>query len=375
MKKVKVSIGFHGSVDITRPVSVSGIIVNASKILSQKGYIFKIFCGSVGRESQKDNNLKNISLEPYFNRFFRWNTRFVEWGKMLWISYKLANSYADIIHIHQQPVIVIGYYLFKKSYSPVIYQIHCHPNAWKKVSRLERAFRRSDLVIAVSGFIEASLIKKFPFLKGKTKILYNGVDTKIFKPMERNNILKPRKKVFTVFFAGNIWLEKGFDILLKTAQELRKENIKFLIAGTFSPEKNPLHRQFKKNTPESVEYLGCIKHDNLPKYYANADVTITPSRWEEPFGMVIIESLACGTPVIGSRIGAIPELIDNEENGFLVTPGSVNELKDTILWCKKHPDMLKEMGIRARQKALGFDWKIISEQLKEIYEGLLIKKN
>ena len=85
-------------------------------------------------------------------------------------------------------------------------------------------YRKSDLVIAVSRFIEDRLIEEFPFLKGKTKVLYNGVDSEIFSPKEKNKGFKIESR-FTVFFAGNIWLEKGFDVLLKAAKGLQKENV------------------------------------------------------------------------------------------------------------------------------------------------------
>jgi len=367
---VNIGIGFHGSVDFKSPASVSGIIVNTSKILAQKGYIFRIFCDLCRNECLKKSNFKNISLYPYFNMFFHQNARFYLWHKILWISYKLANSYADILHIHQKSELVIGFSFFKNAHIPLIFHINSHPEAWKG-ARYERAFRKSDLVIAASRFIEESLIKKFPFLIGKTEVLYNGVDTEIFSPKEKDRPSFPKKSIFNVFFAGNIWLEKGFDVLLKTAQKLNKKNIKFLIAGTFSPEKNLLHREFKENSPENVEYLGCIKHDDLAKYYASADITIVPSRWQDPCPLVVMESMSCGTPVIGSRIGGIPELIDDGRTGLLVTSGSVNELKDAILWCKIHPERLREMGVEARKKAIRFDWNIISEQLEKIYEELL----
>ncbi|MCK4234495.1 glycosyltransferase family 4 protein [candidate division WOR-3 bacterium] len=370
MKNTIVSIGFHGSVDFNNSTSVSGIIVNLARVLSKQGYNFRIFCDSSGEMHLGANIPKNIAMHYYSNKFIGKGTRFYEWQKILYISYKLSKFYADVIHIHQKPEIVLGYNLLNNQNIPIIFHINSHPAAWKG-SRWKRAFEKSNLVIAASKFIKRSLINKFPFLIGNIKVLHNGVDTKIFSPQKINNTLRTPKGLFTVFFAGNIWIEKGFDILLKVAQELKKEKIRFLIAGTFSPDKNHLHRQFKKNTPENVKYLGCIKHDDLAQYFASSDITIVPSRWEDPCPLVVMESMSTGTPVIGSRIGGIPELIDNGKNGFLVTPCSARELKDAILWCKNHPEALKDMRVAAFKKALRFDWRIISERLEKIYEKLL----
>ena len=169
---------------------------------------------------------------------------------------------------------------------------------------------------------------------------------------------------------------KGFHIILKTAKELFRNNkdIFFIIAGGFYPDKDALHKKWKEDSPPNMKYLGFLLHNDLAKYYASADVAIVPSIWEDPCPLVVLESMSSETSVIGSRIGGIPELIDDSINGFLIKPGSVEELKDKILWCKNQPSQLKEMGIKARGKALKFDWAIVSERLKNIYLEVITGK-
>ncbi len=370
LNQIKIGIGFHGSVEFGHPASVGGLIVNTTREIADMGCSIKVFCGSSNNLGSNFDSYGRIQIFPFGSRPIKKFPNIYAWQKIFWISWKIANSNVDIVHIHQRPELVIGYYIFKTRNPFLIFHVNSHPNSWIG-KRFERAIRKADLIISASKFIKKRLVEKFPFLQGKIEVLYNGVDTRIFKPIAKMKKRGDAAKDFLVFFAGNIWKEKGFDVLLKAAKGLQKENVKVLIAGSFTPETNPLHKQFEEHSPENVAYLGLIKHDDLPEYCANADITVIPSRWEDPCPLVVMEAMSCGTPVIGSRTGGIPELIDNEKNGLLITPGSVSALKDAIVWCKNHPNELKNMGVEARKKALRFDWKIISEQLRKIYEEIL----
>jgi len=370
LNNINVAIGFHGAVEFDHPASVGGLIVNTAGEISKKGYSIKIFCDSSNDFRGKFDVRDRIQIFPFRSRVAMGIAKIYAWEKIIWISRKIAQSNVDIVHVHQRPELVIGYRYFKNNSAAVIFHVNSHPNSWIG-KRFERAIKIPDLIISASKFIQKSLIDKFSFLAGKVEVLYNGVDSVMFKPSIKKLKRGKNDKRFVVFFAGNIWKEKGFDILVESAKELLSEEIYYVIAGDFDPTSNALHEEFRRKTPENVEYLGCVKHNVLPAYYSDADVTVVPSKWEDPCPLVVMESMACGTPVIGSKVGGIPELIDDKKNGLLVTPGSVNELREAILWCKNHPLRMLPMRIEARKKALKFDWKIISVQLGKMYEEIL----
>jgi glycosyltransferase involved in cell wall biosynthesis len=220
------------------------------------------------------------------------------------------------------------------------------------------------------------LVEKYPFAEKKINVIPNGVDTKLFHPQKRVDVrqrLGLKKDKFIVFFSGNIWKVKGFDLVVEVANELKKTRagIDFIIAGGFYPEIDPLHKEWKNISPSNMDYVGLLPHRKLADYYAAADIAIAPSIWEEPFGMVIIEAMACGTPVIASKIGGIPEIIRDGESGLLIKPGCAEELREKILWCMKNPNALSVMASNARNRSLCYDWKNIAVKMELLYKKIM----
>ena len=161
------------------------------------------------------------------------------------------------------------------------------------------------------------------------------------------NKLQAKKKLkwkykFVVLFVGRLVEEKGILILLEAAKKWNK-NITLVIVGT-----GPLEKKIRNSKSEirNIKFIGRVENDELPKYYNAADVTIVPSIHEEGFGRVILESLACGTPVIGSNRGAIPEAMDETVGKLInVTPENI---KDAVGYCYEHPEKLMKSSKKAR---------------------------
>ena len=153
--------------------------------------------------------------------------------------------------------------------------------------------------------------------KDKIEIFTYWVDQEIFKPIDKT-LAKNRvgwNDLFVVLFVGRFIELKGTDILLALAEETR-EKLHFAFIGD-----GPLAEDIKKRADmmENVVYIGKIDNRELPLYYSAADILCVPSKYEEGFGRVILEALSCGTPVIASNKGGIPEAIDDSV-GILVEP-------------------------------------------------------
>ena len=104
---------------------------------------------------------------------------------------------------------------------------------------------------------------------------------------------------------------------------------------------------------ERIRFLGQLPQSQLAHHMVEASVLVIPSL-SEGLGRVIFEAMACGTPVIGSRVGGIPELITDTVTGFLVPPGDESALANKILWILNNPIKTREMGVRAREFAENF---------------------
>ncbi|MEK7550217.1 MAG: glycosyltransferase family 4 protein [Patescibacteria group bacterium] len=180
-------------------------------------------------------------------------------------------------------------------------------------------------------------IKKIVKDKNKISIFVSWVNLKKFKPLDKGESKKKLGwgKQFIVLFVGRLVPEKGISELLSAAKLLSK-GIKLKIAGS-----GPLESKVQKY------YIGKISQDDLSIYYSGADIVIVPSTHDEGFGRVILEALACGTPIIASNRGAIPGVID-ETVGKLIDVTPIN-IKRAIEYFYNKPDKLKELSKNTRK--------------------------
>jgi glycosyltransferase involved in cell wall biosynthesis len=173
------------------------------------------------------------------------------------------------------------------------------------------------------------------------------IDLKHFKPMD---LKKSRNKIgvedrFTVLFVGRLIPIKGIKLLVEIALEL--EHIQFLFIGT-----GPLE-PFLKNTSKhnlNIKFLGQVQNLDLPAYYNSADIFCIPSQYEEGLGRVAMESVACGTPVVGSNRGGISEALDKTVS-ILMEPTSEN-LKNSIKMLQTNKGQLEALKTGCRDYAI-----------------------
>jgi len=187
---------------------------------------------------------------------------------------------------------------------------------------------------------ERGLLKKFP--KEKMVVIHNFI--------EFGNYEMPKEKTGKYFlYSGRLVKEKGVYDLIEAWKTL-PENIELHIAGTGEEEFN-LRRIINKYNLDNVKLLGFKEKEELQNEYKGCIATILPSLWLEAFGMTILESFCYGKPVIASNIGGIPEIVKNSETGFLVEPGNIKELKESVLKLYKDSVLSGKMGISGRKTA------------------------
>ncbi len=177
-------------------------------------------------------------------------------------------------------------------------------------------FNNSDAVLTLSRQSKRE-IEELGITKNKISVFTYWINLNIFRRVENSKRLLGWHKNFVVLFVGRLIPEKGVRELLKAAIGWNK-NILLAVAGV-GPLESEVTNLAKKH--KQILYLGVLNQKELPMYYSAADLLIVPSVHEEGFGRVIIESLACGTPVIGSSRGAIPEAMDENVGRLIkITP-------------------------------------------------------
>jgi glycosyltransferase involved in cell wall biosynthesis len=185
--------------------------------------------------------------------------------------------------------------------------------------------------IAPSEFMRQKMIG-FGYASQKTHLLPNAYFGQVPAPRgaKRGHIL----------FAGRLSQEKGADLLVRAAVNL---NMVIIIAGD-GPERERLQALARQVGASNVSFPGFLSPIELSRLYQTALVTVLPSRWYENGPLVILESYANATPVVGARIGAIPEFVDDGKTGFLFSPNDADDLHKVLQYCITHSDSAKQMG-------------------------------
>lgn len=238
----------------------------------------------------------------------------------------------------------------------------------------------------VKHFITVSNQMKLDWVKSGYKeetidVVYNGVDLEVYKPSD--DFFKARKEwnltedIKVISYVGRLDKSKGLETLIKAFVLLSTANIRLLIGG------KPVNdgEDYKKSLEQLVtdldieNYVDFLGHvSNTTSLYQVSDVTVLPSTWPEPFGRVIIESMACGTPVVASRVGGIPEILTGEFENGLFKPGNERDLSESLNRIINWRDKDFQLGERcrahisakfSRDKMVDGIEKVLQQQLQE----------
>lgn len=239
------------------------------------------------------------------------------------------------------------------------------------------AIKRADKIIAVSTSLKDELIK-LGVRSEKIEVIHNGVDVSRFYPMDKNNLLeqlKLAKDMQRIIYVGGIIWSKGLKYLLEAFRivKQRRERVELLmlggVTGTYwekeAAEIKNLTKELGIN--ESVRFLGKMPNEKIPQWMNLSDVLILPSL-SEGFGVVLVEALSCGIPVISTRCGG-PQDIVNDDVGNLVDPKDSEGLAEAIIYVLEN--RAKYSSTRLRDYVVkNFNYSVISEKITNLYNIL-----
>jgi glycosyltransferase involved in cell wall biosynthesis len=227
--------------------------------------------------------------------------------------------------------------------------------------------RYASRIIAISDHAKRELVDLYHFDQQKVHMIPHGVDTEKFQPQSEKHSAVNSDKI-TLLYVGRLGPRKGIDLLLESLSEIDAENIELLIAGT-GRHKNKLEQKAEFMTiPHSINFLGYVPEEELPELYSSADIFVLPSTYEG-FGLVILEAMACGTPVIGTDVGGIPTAIDHESTGILVDR-SVSSLTEGISKLVFDNEYRDKLGKNAETKAENTSWDSIVDSVEQLYRDV-----
>lgn len=302
----------------------------------------------------------------------------------------------DVIHAHYWMSGIAGVTLKKEWHMPMISMFHTLALLKNKIatsSEFEGQYRidGEKEVINLSNRIVVStisevreLISLYNIDKKQTKIIPPGVNLGHFYPIDKEEARAyiQQKKECMILFVGRIEPLKGIETLMRALGELRLRNdvddskICLTIIGgdaTATEEKmgEEMTRLLKIREELGVEsfvnFIGKKNQDELPYYYAAANMVVVPSKYES-FGIVALEAMACGTPVIASDVGGLACLVKNEETGFTIPDGDISALADKIALLINNPELRKKIGVQAAKYAKEYGWASIAKKMIKLYQ-------
>jgi glycosyltransferase involved in cell wall biosynthesis len=246
-------------------------------------------------------------------------------------------------------------------------------------SFLKRAISNSDSVVAISD--ETRRVAWELTGREDIKIIPDGVDTDFYSPLNDGSEIKERLKLSehkVIFSCGRMVERKGFEYLIRAMQIVIKEfpKTKLILVGE-GPEKSKLMKiALNLGINEDIIFPGIVSEEDLAKYYAACDIFILPSIIDsrgdtEGSGTTLVEAMATGKPVIGTKVGGIPYALRDMEGGFLVEQKNPWQLAEKIIILLRDENLRKELGRRGRRVAEErFSWDKIAERYLEEFRRL-----
>jgi len=335
--------------------------------------IITSFDKGLSKKSQQDGFVVHRILNSkikFFGVIFFW----------LRCSFSIKKINPELIH-SQSIQMGLPCFLAKKLFS-IPYIVYCHGSdvylPWKFKKIISKyVLENADAVIVLTKNMERE-IKSFGFNLKNIYIIPNGIELEKFKNLSKNTARKElnisqNEKV--VLFVGTLKNIKGIKYLVEAINIVKQKGlkIKLLLVGD-GEQKSELEKMAEKlNIKEEVVFIGRIDNKEIAKYMAVANIFVLPSL-SEGLPVVVLEAMASGLPIIATKVGGVPEILKDSENGFLVDAKNSEQIAEKILYLFSGDDVKKYISNNNLKEAKKYSWDLITNKLVEIYSLCLTKK-
>lgn len=369
---------------------IAHVVSELSRALAQEGNEVEVITTLEENlpEFEKSDGVTVHRVAPYHGRplnFFAWvhqlNLAMLEKGVCLCRKRRF-----DLVHAHDWLVAYAGRGIKHIFQMPLIASVHAtefgrnhglHNDEQRYIGEVEwfltyEAWR----VICNSRYMREEIESVFNLPQDKISIIPNGIRPAAFQvsapdPAVRQRFAGPEEKI--LFFIGRLVREKGAQVLLEALPAIRERipHVRAIIAGQ-GPYAEELHRiSLQFGLDRQVTFAGYIDEETRNQLYAHADVAVFPSLYE-PFGLVALEAMATGTPVVVGDTGGFAETVEHGVNGIRVAVENASELAEQVCALLGNPEPARRLAQRALQDVTEkYSWLSIARQYEEIYQQIV----
>lgn len=284
----------------------------------------------------------------------------------------LGRESFDVVHLHEplMPTLPITVLRFSQGINVGTFHANSDGSRAYYYGRriLQRWFRKLDGKIAVSRPAREFVSQYFP---GYYNIIPNGVDVERFSPSVPVRP-EPSDGAYTILFVGRLEQRKGLRYLISAFSGVKRllPHARLVVAGD-GPQREEYERAVADNGISDVTFAGYVSDSDLPRYYRSADLFCAPATGGESQGVVLLEAMASGTPIVASAIDGYASVLTHEKEALLVPPRDERALSLAIVHLLTHRELREAMGKAGRKTAGDYSWERVALQVLAYYERLV----
>jgi phosphatidylinositol alpha-mannosyltransferase len=271
----------------------------------------------------------------------------------------------DVVHVHEPMVPGPAMFAALASKAPVVATFHAYADSSRLLDlaapALRPVWRRLAVRVAVSEAAAGFVAGRFG--RDGVRVIPNGADVELFRDAEPARLPPGRR----ILFVNRLDRRKGFPVMVRAFGRLAKGRPDVLLVVAGDGADRGAVRELPVDPRARVVMLGSVPHDELPHYHAASEVFCAPATGRESFGIVLVEAMAAGLPVVASDIPGYREVVRDGVEGILVTPRNPDVLAAAVGRLLDDPGTAKRLGAAGRERAHRFSWDVVAGEVEDLY--------
>ncbi len=358
------------------PGGVTEHISHLDQCFREWGHDVKIIAACSQRPDTVQDNLISVSSSIISLPFNGSISRVSLSPRIYWpVKRLLERERFDVIHLHEPLMPALPLIVLRHSKAVNVGTFHAyreeHPGLQLMRPLLQPFMDKLDAKICVSRAAHETISQYFP---DRYEIIPNGIDFRRFSDPS-----VPRIESFddgrpNILFVGRLEQRKGFRYLLRAYERLIQQlpEARLIVVGAYSQEDcEPFAHYAREHALSQVWFEGRVSAEQLLRYYKTCDVFCAPSTGFESFGIVLLEAMAAGKPIVATDIAGYRTVLENGREGWMVPPENEEALAEALLSMLHNPRLREEMGHNGQRKAATYDWHLVARRVLNVYEQLV----